>query len=99
MKFSYIVDQIESNTKTFILAVDVVISSAIGLELEVYVRRRIRKFVRYTTNFREESYSYLRSSRTNRRATKQDVFISAAHVAYHANLIMNSVIDEYEGNR
>ena len=106
-KFAHSVDQIESNTKIFIDAVDVVISCAIGLESEVSVRRRIRNFVRYTKQFCEESYSYLRSSRTNRkatsrpnrRATKQDVLISAAHVAYHANLIMCSVIDKYESNR
>ena len=98
-KFGHSVDQIESNTKIFVNAVDVVISCAIGLELEVYVRRRIRNFVRYTTKFCEESHGYLRSSRTNRRATKQDVFISAAHLAYHANLIMSSVIDKCENER
>ena len=58
-KFAYSVDQIESNTKIFINAVDAVISRAIGLESEVNVRRRIRNFTRYTTNFCEESYRYL----------------------------------------
>ena len=98
MKFAGSVDLVESNTKMFTNAIDDVISRSIGLEDEVRVRRRIRKFMSYSTNFWEESSSYLRSSRT-RGATKQDVITSAAHLAYHANLIMSSVIDKCEIGR
>ena len=98
IKLAQSVDLVESNTKMFMSAIDDVISRYIGLEDEVRVRRRIRKFMSYSTNFWEESSSYLRSSRT-RGATKQDVITSAAHLAYHANLIMNSVIDKCEIGR
>ena len=98
MKFAGSVDLVESNTKMFINAVDVVISRSIGLEDEVRVRRRIRKLMSCSTNFRKESSSFLRSSRTS-GTTKQDVITSAAHLAYHANLIMNSVIDKCEIGR
>ena len=97
-KFAQTVDLVESNTKMFINAIDDVISRSLGLEDEVSVRRRIRNFVSYITNFWEESSSYRRSSRT-RGATKQDVITSAAHLAYHANRIMNSVIDKCEIGR
>ena len=98
IKLAQSVDLVESNTKMFTNAIDDVISRSIGLEDEVRVRRRIRKFMSYSTNFWEESSSYLRSSRT-RGATKQDVITSAAHLAYHVNLIMNSVIDKCEIGR